>query len=421
VKLNQATHKKTNLNGSSLSLAEELAIANKELAFQNEEKEKRAAELIIANRALAMQYAEKEMQASELIRYKHFFYNNLDLACFANLDGFFEELNENFTKVLGYSSEDLLGRKFLEFIHPDDVETTIEVMGKLSQGFKVFNFVNRFRTKTNAYKYLEWNSVVNLETKKIYAISRDVTAAINAEIELYFQNQEKEKRAAELIVANKELVFQNEEKEKRAVELISANRELNFQNHEKEIRAVELSIAYKKLTNQNEEKAGRAAELIIANNELAFQNEEKEKRAAELIIANNELAFQNEEKEKRAAELIIANNELAFQNEEKEKRAAELVIANDELKKKEENLRKYIEGLEVMMYMTSHRVRQPVAHILGISNLLHLLSHSEEELKILVNYMKEAALALDDHTKEMTIFMSELELQAKNKKDELTI
>ena len=82
---------------------------------------------------------------------------------------------------------------------------------------------------------------------------------------------------------------------------------------------------------QNEEKEKRAAELIIANKELVFQNEEKEKLAAELIIANEELTYQNNEKEKRAAELIIANQELAFQNEEKEKRAAELIIANKEL------------------------------------------------------------------------------------------
>ncbi len=81
---------------------------------------------------------------------------------------------------------------------------------------------------------------------------------------------------------------------------------------------------------QNEEKENRAAELIIANKELAFQNEEKEKRAAELVLANKELAFQNEEKEKRAAELVVANKELSFQNEEKEKRADELVVAKEE-------------------------------------------------------------------------------------------
>ena len=142
---------------------------------------------------------------------------------------------------------------------------------------------------------------------------------------------EKEKRAAELIIANKELAFQNEEKEKRAAELIIANKELAFQNEEKEKRAAELIIANKELAFQNGEKEKRAAELVVANKELAFQNEEKDKRAAELVVANKELAFQNEEKDKRAAELVAANKELAFQNEEKDKRAAELVIANKEL------------------------------------------------------------------------------------------
>jgi len=92
-----------------------------------------------------------------------------------------------------------------------------------------------------------------------------------------------------------------------------------------------LSDTIKELAFQMEEKEKRAAELIIANNELIFQNEEKEMRAAELIIANKELIFQNDEKEKRAAELVIANKELIFQNEEKEMRAAELIIANKEL------------------------------------------------------------------------------------------
>ena len=47
--------------------AAELLIANKELAFQNEEKEKRAAELLIANKELAFQNEEKEKRAAELI------------------------------------------------------------------------------------------------------------------------------------------------------------------------------------------------------------------------------------------------------------------------------------------------------------------------------------------------------------------
>jgi signal transduction histidine kinase len=91
------------------------------------------------------------------------------------------------------------------------------------------------------------------------------------------------------------------------------------------IFAVVLLITSGKYLLQNVEKEKRAAELVVANKELDFQNQEKEKRAQELIIANKELVFQNEEKEKRAAELIIANEELCFQNQLKEKAVLERV------------------------------------------------------------------------------------------------
>ncbi len=54
-------------NNEKEKRAEELIIANKELAFQNDEKEKRAEELIIANKELAFQNNEKEKRAGELI------------------------------------------------------------------------------------------------------------------------------------------------------------------------------------------------------------------------------------------------------------------------------------------------------------------------------------------------------------------
>jgi CheY-like chemotaxis protein/CHASE3 domain sensor protein len=166
--------------------------------------------------------------------------------------------------------------------------------------------------------------------------------------ELAFQNNEKEKRAAELVIANKELAYQNNEKEKRASELGIANTELAFQNNEKEKRAEELGIANKELAYQNKEKEKRAEELGIANKELAYQNNEKEKRAEELGIANKELVYQSEEKEKRAAELVIANKELAFQNNEKEKRALELSSANQELSNQAEELQTQQEELRQM-------------------------------------------------------------------------
>lgn len=187
------------------------------------------------------------------------------------------------------------------------------------------------------------------------------------------QNREREKRAAELILANTELIFQNLEKEKRAAELIIANEELVFQNNEKEKRAAELTVANKELLFQNEEKEKRANELVIANKELVFQNQEKGKRAAELIIANIELDFQDEEKEKRAAELLIALKELGYQDEEKSKRAAELIIANREVlvQKLEKERRAVAEAKKDEFFnMVSHEFKTPLTNIKAIHQLL---------------------------------------------------
>ena len=52
-------------------------------------------------------------------------------------------------------------------------------------------------------------------------------------------------------------------------------------------------VANDELTFQNEEKGKRAAELVVANDELTFQNEEKGKRAVELTTARDEADLAN--------------------------------------------------------------------------------------------------------------------------------
>ena len=157
----------------------------------------------------------------------------------------------------------------------------------------------------------------------------------------------------------------------------------------------------KELYFQNSEKEKRANELVIANKELHFQNSEKEKRAEELVIANNELFYQNSEKEKCANELVVANKELHFQNSEKEKRAEELKILNKSLNKIKKQQKKYIEGLEELMFLTSHAVRLPVTNILGLATQLEECE-LPDNCNVLIEAMKTSAHSLDVFTRELT-------------------
>ena len=57
--------------------------------------------------------------------YELFFENSIDLLCFATLDGKFQKLNSQWEQTLGYSLQELEGKPFIDFIHPDDIERVL--------------------------------------------------------------------------------------------------------------------------------------------------------------------------------------------------------------------------------------------------------------------------------------------------------
>jgi PAS domain S-box-containing protein len=78
-----------------------------------------------------------------------------------------------------------------------------------------------------------------------------------------------------------------------------------------------------------------------------------------------------------------------------------------EKKKAETERQQYLKDLEEMLFITSHRVRQPVANILGVSGLLSGNKHEENDLKKIAEYMKRSAVDLDAFTSEITNFLME--------------
>lgn len=109
--------------------------------------------------------------------FESIFEMSLALICVADLKtAEFIRINPAFVRTLGYEKSDLLGRSFLEFIHPDDIEPTRRIVeDRLRNGEKVITFENRYRHRDGSYRNLMWNSHPKVELGVTYAVAFDVT------------------------------------------------------------------------------------------------------------------------------------------------------------------------------------------------------------------------------------------------------
>jgi PAS domain S-box-containing protein len=105
-----------------------------------------------------------------------------DIMLVARFDGTINALNPAWQRLLGWSENELLGRAFFEFVHPDDLEATAAEAGKLSEGVTTFRFENRYRAKDGSYRWVSWIAVP--DEGLIHAVGRDITAEKEKQAEL---------------------------------------------------------------------------------------------------------------------------------------------------------------------------------------------------------------------------------------------
>jgi len=106
-----------------------------------------------------------------LQHYDRFFELSFDLLCIAGFDGHFKLLSPSWTKTLGYSLDELRAHPFVEFVHPEDRQATIDETAKITEG-------------AITVSWLYWSAVPDMEAGVILAIARDITRRKRIEMEL---------------------------------------------------------------------------------------------------------------------------------------------------------------------------------------------------------------------------------------------
>lgn len=95
-----------------------------------------------------------------------------DMLCVAGIDGFLKRVNPAFERTLGWSAQELYSRPFVDFIHEEDRDATVQEMGRLAKGIPTLSFSNRYECRDGTYRRLFWTAELELDTGLLYGVAR---------------------------------------------------------------------------------------------------------------------------------------------------------------------------------------------------------------------------------------------------------
>ena len=124
-----------------------------------------------------------------------------DLICIVGMDGHFKYLNPAWEKNIGYANGDLLSRKFLDFVHPDDRAKTMGEFKALVAGRQFVDFENRYLHKEGSIRHFSWMATSLPNEERVYAVGRDITRRKQSELDLNQYQQRLKALASQLTIA----------------------------------------------------------------------------------------------------------------------------------------------------------------------------------------------------------------------------
>ncbi len=293
-------------------------------------------------------------KAEETLKTRDKIFNlSLDLHCITGFDGYFKVLNPSWTRVLGWSAEELLSKPASTFLHPDDHEVSWEIRSAIISNEGVSRFENRFLCKNGSYKQLEWNSFLNAAENTIISIARDITEKKEAEEENRKLAMIASLTINAVILTDSEGYIQWVNKGFERITQYSFEEVIGkkpgdfLQGEETDSQVVQL------MRNSIKNKEGFKVEIV--NYSKAGDKYWLDIEAVPMLNKQNKLTgFMAIERD--ITDRKLAGEELLILNEDLNKRATALVVSNNEL--------------ERFAYVASHDLQEPLRMINGFMQLL---------------------------------------------------
>ncbi|HYG26435.1 MAG TPA: PAS domain S-box protein [Caulobacteraceae bacterium] len=107
-----------------------------------------------------------------------------DVICTLDAEGLFKQVSKHAERVWGYSPEELIGRRYVDLLHPDDVAASGEVRRKILAGNPTTAYTNRCLHRDGTIVPVMWSSVWSEAHQTMYVVARDMREHVAAEEKL---------------------------------------------------------------------------------------------------------------------------------------------------------------------------------------------------------------------------------------------
>ncbi|MFH1345726.1 MAG: PAS domain S-box protein [Pseudomonadota bacterium] len=119
--------------------------------------------------------------SQEIEERRRIFETSQDLILVTDTKGTFVQVSPSSFTILGRRPEEMIGHSAIEFIHPDDLDSTREEMRSARRGRNIRNFETRYVHRDGHAVMLTWMGVWSEPVKRHFFVGRDLTEKQAAE------------------------------------------------------------------------------------------------------------------------------------------------------------------------------------------------------------------------------------------------
>ena len=99
----------------------------------------------------------------------------LDAVCVVDAEGRFTYVNGACESIFGYTREELIGKKMIDLVLPEDRERTLEAAAQVMEGTPALPFENRYQRKDGEVVELAWTASWSESLGVRIGVARDIT------------------------------------------------------------------------------------------------------------------------------------------------------------------------------------------------------------------------------------------------------